>query len=93
LVFPSSAENEAHEDQALRAKWLKANKERLAAVCRVIVGIEPNKALRLLKRTQGLAIAVAFGLKFRITATVEEAEQLAALALYGEILPDDVESP
>jgi hypothetical protein len=93
LVFPDSVENEAHEDQALRARWLKANKERLAAVCRAVVGVEPNKALRLMKRAQGLAIAAAFGLNFRITATVEEAEKLAALALQDEVLPDDVERP
>jgi hypothetical protein len=91
MIFPSSVENEDHEDQKLRAVFLKANKARLAAKCRGIFGIEPNKATRLLKRVQGAAIAAAFGLRFRVVATIEEAERLASLALAGASVPNDAE--
>jgi hypothetical protein len=91
MIFPDSVENETHEDQKLRAIFLKANKTRLAAKCQAIFGVEPNKAKRVLKRAQGAVIAAAFGLRFRIVATLEEAEQLAGLALAGAPVPDDVE--
>jgi hypothetical protein len=91
LIFPDSAENEIHEDQKLRTVFLKANKARLAARCQGIFGVEPNKAKRVLKRAQGVVVATAFGLRFRVVATVEEAERLAALALAGKPVPDDAE--
>lgn len=91
MIFPDSVEDEDHADQKLRTVFLKTNKARLAAKCQGIFGVEQNKAMRLVKRVQGAAIAVAFGLKFRVTASVEEAERLAALALTGEALPDDTE--
>jgi hypothetical protein len=91
MIFPDSVEDEDHEDQKLRALFLKRNKSRLAAKCRGIFSVEPNKAKRLLKRAQGAVIAAAFGLKFRIVATVEDAERLASLALAGDYVPDDPE--
>jgi hypothetical protein len=91
MIFPDSAENEAHEDQKLRTVFLKANKARLAAKCSGIFGVEPNKATRLIKRVQGAALAAAFGLHFRVVATVEEAERLASLSLNGNPPPDDTE--
>lgn len=91
MIFPDSVEDEDHEDQKLRALFLKKNKERLAARCLGIFGVEPNKSKRLLKRAQGAALAAAFGLRFRVVATVEEAERLAGLALAGEPVPDDAE--
>ncbi|MGE3149762.1 MAG: hypothetical protein AB7K04_11910 [Pseudorhodoplanes sp.] len=94
MIFPDSVEDEDHEDhedQKLRTIFLKSNKARLAAKCQGIFGVEPNKTKRLLKRVQGAAIAAAFGLKFRVVATVEEAERLASLALAGNPMPDDAE--
>ncbi|MPZ41038.1 MAG: GntR family transcriptional regulator [Rhizobiales bacterium] len=91
MIFPNSVQDEAHEDQKLRTVFLKANRERLAAKCIGIFGVEPNKATRLLKRVQGAALAAAFGLRFRVVATVEEAERLASLALAGAPVPDDAE--
>ncbi|WP_065753788.1 hypothetical protein [Bradyrhizobium paxllaeri] len=91
MIFPDSVEDETHEDQKLRTVFLKANKTRLAAKCSGIFSVEPNKAKRLLKRVQGAAIAVAFGLRFRVVATTEEAERLASLALAGSPVPDDAE--
>jgi hypothetical protein len=91
LIFLDSAENETHDDQKLRTKWLKANKGRLAEMCRGIFSIEPNKAVRLLKRAQGAVVAAAFGLRLRVVASLEDAEQLAALAVAGAPVPDDTE--
>jgi hypothetical protein len=91
LIFPSSAENETHEDQKLRAVYLKANKARLAAKCEAIFSVEPHKATRILKRAQGAVIAAAFGLRLRVVASVDEAERLASLALAGDAVPDDRE--
>jgi hypothetical protein len=91
MVFPDSVEDETHEDQKLRTVFLKANKERLAAKCQGIFGVEPNKAKRILKRAQGAVIAAAFGLNFRVAATVDEAERLASIALAGAPVPDNAE--
>ncbi|XSC43188.1 hypothetical protein ACF1BQ_034845 [Bradyrhizobium sp. RDT10] len=91
MIFPDSVEDEAHEDQKLRTVFLKANKTRLAAKCQGIFSIEPNKAKGLLKRAQGAVIAAAFGIRFRVVATVEEAERLASLALAGAAVPDATE--
>jgi hypothetical protein len=91
LIFPDSAENETHEDRKLRTVFLKANKVRLAARCQGIFGVEPDRTMRLLKRAQGAAVAAAFGLNFRVVATVEEAERLASLVLAGTSEPDDAE--
>lgn len=92
LIFPDSVENETHEDQRLRTKWLKAHKGRLAQICRGIFGIEPDKAARVLKRAQGAVVAAAFGLNFRVVATVEEAEQLAVSLIRGQSPSDDAQS-
>jgi hypothetical protein len=91
MIFPDSVENETHDDQKLRTVFLKANKARLAAKCQGIFGIEPNKPMRILKRVQGAAIAAAFGLRFRVVATLDEAERLASLALAGAPVPDAAE--
>jgi len=91
LVFPNSAENEPHDDQKMRVVWLKQNKSRLAELCAGIFGVEPNQAARLLKRAQGLVVAPAFGLTFRVAATQEQAEALARLAVAGASVPDDAE--
>ncbi|MDQ8732305.1 hypothetical protein [Bradyrhizobium sp. LHD-71] len=91
MIFPNSVEDEDQADRKLRTVFLKANKARLAAKCSGIFAVEPNKAIRLLKRVQGAAIAATFGLRFRVVATVEEAERLASLALAGAAVPDDAE--
>lgn len=91
LLFPNSAEQEDHEDQKLRALFLKANKARLAERCVGIFSVEPDMETRLAKRAQGKGLAAALGIRFRIAATLEEAERLASLALAGLAVPDDVE--
>jgi hypothetical protein len=88
LIFLDTVEDEAHEDQKLRTVWLKKNKKALAATCRGMVNIEPNKATRMVKRAQGAALAVAFGLTLKFAADRAEAESLARRLLAGEDPPD-----
>jgi hypothetical protein len=91
LVFLDNTEHDSHDDQKLRTLWLKQNKTRLAKLCRGIVGIEPDRAKRLVKRAQGAALAMAFGLTMKIVATRAEAETVARRLLAGETaaVPDD----
>lgn len=91
LIFPDTIENETHEDQKLRTKWLKSNKQALASICRGIFSVEPDKAKRLLKRVQGAVAAKAFGLHLAVVPDVDAAEVLAALVLAGGSLPDAAE--
>lgn len=91
LLLLDSAENETHEDQKQRVLWLKANKGPFAAVCRGVIGVEPDRAQRLLKRAQGAMVALAFGLTFRVVASPAEAEALARRLLAGELPPNEPE--
>lgn len=88
LLFLDTVENEAHEDQKRRTVWLKQNKKALAATCRGIVSIEPDRATRLVNRAQGAALALAFGLKLKIVADAAAADTLAHRLLAGEDPPD-----
>ena len=76
--------------EVLRERF-KRNKKALAAVCRGVVGIEPDRAKRLLKRAQALAITAAFGLRFSIASDRAEAERRARLLLAGGTPADDAE--
>lgn len=89
FVFLDSVESPDHEDQKAQTLWLKKNKKALAAVCRGAVAVEPDRAKRLLKRAQALAATAAFGLRFAVAPSREEAEQRARRLLTGEPLPDD----
>ncbi|WP_026869235.1 hypothetical protein [Inquilinus limosus] len=89
LVFLDTVEDEAQEDRKLRMLWLKQHKKPLATRCRGIVSIEPDKAMRLLKRTQGAALALAFGLTLKIVPGREEAERMARSLLAGAVPADD----
>lgn len=88
LIFLDTLEKEEHDDKKVRAVWIKRNKKDLAALCRGFISIEPDKATRLLKRAQGVAMAAAFGLRLKFTADVAEAEALARRLLAGENAPD-----
>jgi hypothetical protein len=89
FVFLDSIENPTHEDQKTQVQWLKRNKKALAAVCRGAVAVEPDRAKRLLKRAQALAITPAFGLRFSIAPSRAEAERRARLLLAGKTPADD----
>lgn len=88
IVALDSAENPDHEDQKTLIVWVKSNKKELSRLCRGFVSIEPNKAVRLLKRAQGAAMALAFGLRMKVTADLPQAEALARRLLRGENPPD-----
>lgn len=91
FVFLDSVESPAHEDQKAQTLWLKKNKKALAAICRGAVAVEPDRAKRLLKRAQALAVTAAFGLRFAVAPDRQEAERCARRLLAGETLPDDQE--
>ena len=91
FVFLDSAENPAHDDQKAQTKWLKANRKQLKQVCRGFVSIEPDRAKRILKRAQALAITAAFGLRFSIVPDRTEAEAHARRLLAGETVIDEPE--
>lgn len=91
FVLLDSVEHPTHADQKAQTQWFKRNKKALAAVCRGAVAVEPDRAKRLLKRAQALAITAAFGLRFSIAADREEAERRARLLLAGEMPVDDGE--
>jgi hypothetical protein len=87
LVFLDAIENEAHEDRKTRIQWLKANKAALAALCRGLISVEPNRARRLARRAQAAVVSKAFGLRVAVTADGQEAEDLARCLLAGEAPP------
>jgi hypothetical protein len=91
FVLIDGVENPTHADQKAQTQWFKRNKKALAAICRGVVAVEPDRAKRLLKRAQALAITAAFGLKFSIAPGREEAERRARRLLAGETLGDDDE--
>jgi hypothetical protein len=86
LLFPSMATGESAEDFKRRGLWLKANHDRLAQTCRVLVTVEPDDAKRaeiqavLSKRTR------AFGVRQMVAPDVDQAEALCRAAL-AEALP------
>jgi hypothetical protein len=84
IVILDSAENPDHEDQKTLVVWVKSNKKKLSSLCRGLVSIEPDRATRLMKRAQGAAMALAFGLRMKIAADLPQAEALAKCLLSGE---------
>ena len=91
FVLLDGVEYPTHADQKAQTQWFKRNKKALAAVCRGAVAVEPDRAKRLLKRAQALAVTAAFGLRFSIAADRQEAERRARLLLAGEMPIDDGE--
>lgn len=89
IVAIDSAQNPDHEDQKALTLWIKANKKPLSAICKGFISIEPDRAARLLKRAQGAAMAVAFGLRMKVAADLPQAEALARRLLQGEDPPED----
>jgi hypothetical protein len=89
FVLIDGVENPTHADQKAQTQWFRRNEKALAAICRGVVAVEPDRAKRLLKRAQALAITAAFGLKFSIAPDREEAERRARLLLAGGTPIDD----
>lgn len=88
IIALDSAENPDHEDQKTLILWVKAHKKELSRICRGFVSIEPDRATRLLKRAQGAAMALVFGLRLKVTADLPHAEALAKRLLRGEDPPE-----
>jgi hypothetical protein len=84
IIALDSAENPDHDDQKTLMVWVKSHKSELSRLCKGFVSIEPDRAVRLLKRAQGAAIAMAFGLRMKIAADRSQAEALAKRLLKGE---------
>lgn len=91
FVLLDSVEDPTHDDQKAQTRWFKQNKKALAAVCRGVVGVEPDRARRLLKRAQALAVSAAFGLRFSIAPDRMAAERRARQLMAGEAPADDAE--
>jgi hypothetical protein len=89
VVALDSAENPDHEDQKTLVVWAKSNKRELSRLCKGLVSIEPDRATRLLKRAQGAAMTLAFGLRMKVAADRPQAEALAKRLLSGENPPED----
>ncbi|VCU69148.1 hypothetical protein PIGHUM_01208 [Pigmentiphaga humi] len=91
FIFIDSAEHPEHEDQKAQVQWLKANKKTLAQVCKGIVAVEPDRARRVLKRAQALALSAAFGLRMSVAPDLGEARVRAQRLLEGNEIADDEE--
>lgn len=91
LILIDTVENPRHEDQKLQTQWFKKRKRELATVCRGAVLIEPDRAKRILKRAQALAMTAAMNLRFSVVPDRTEAELRARQLLAGGALPDDDE--
>jgi hypothetical protein len=88
ILILSSAENPDHEDQKTLVVWVKSNKKELSRLCKGLVSIEPDRATRLLKRAQGAAMALAFGLRMKVATDLQQAEALAQRLMSGEDPPE-----
>lgn len=77
LVALGGPNDEAHEDRRLRSLWLKKNKARLAALCKVMVVVEPDALKRAALDIQTALAAKAFGVAMRTAASVAQADALA----------------
>ncbi|WP_319517725.1 hypothetical protein [uncultured Martelella sp.] len=53
LLYDAERHDESHEDRKQTVLWFKRNRQAFGRVCRGIVGIEPNKTKRTLKRAHG----------------------------------------
>ncbi|MDQ7250440.1 GntR family transcriptional regulator [Dongia sedimenti] len=77
LLVVGNRGEETQEDKKTKAAWFKVNRERLVAICRGFVCVEPDAGKRVALAAQGLQISKAFGLPFEVTETAAEAEALA----------------
>ncbi|WP_186266952.1 hypothetical protein [Burkholderia gladioli] len=76
IVYRGAVSNESAEDYAQRGQWLVRNREVVARLCRVLLVVEPDEALREQVRLRGRGIAKAFGVPHRAVATAVEAEDI-----------------
>lgn len=77
VVYDQPRLDEAPEDRAKRAVWLKANKVALAKVCKGLVSIDPDDVRRAEIDAMGQIGAKAFGMPHVAVATFDEAIAVA----------------
>jgi hypothetical protein len=75
---------EAHTDRATRSRWLRANKQQLAAHCRGILLIEPDAGLRAERQRPAEAAGKAFGVAMGVVESLTAAQRLAEERLAAE---------
>lgn len=88
LIFLNTVQDQIHDDRKGMMMWLRKNKAELKRLCPVMISIEPDPVIRLAKRTQGLVLSGALGLRFVVVAERGQAEALAQRALGGESVVD-----
>ncbi|MBB3228226.1 2-polyprenyl-6-methoxyphenol hydroxylase-like FAD-dependent oxidoreductase [Luteibacter sp. Sphag1AF] len=69
--------DEQHEDRKERGIWLKRNKDALARCCPGIVSVEPDPIKRQAAKAMAIMAVKAFGIPAHVTATREEACDIA----------------
>ncbi|MGO4711274.1 hypothetical protein [Bradyrhizobium sp. 2TAF24] len=74
LLFDGDRGEESHEDRKQRGQWLKRNKDALQAVCKGMIGIEPEALARTILQARAVITAKAFGIPMEVVATAVEAE-------------------
>ncbi|WP_439258461.1 hypothetical protein [Lonepinella sp. BR2271] len=73
---------ELHEEDKARMMWLKANSQRLNAVCPAIFSPTDDPAQREYKAKQVAGLSAALGVNFQVVESVEEVKaKLAELLL------------
>lgn len=76
-----SAQADTHDDDKARMRWLKENKLRLAAVCKGIISVVPDRERFALVEKQAAGLRAALGIHFVATDS-----QLAAQALAADLI-------
>lgn len=85
VVYPEGSHQEGHEDRKVRGLWLKQNREALAALCRVLVSVEPDVQRRKAMQGQLAGVSKAFGVLQVVAVTEVEALGVARSYLVGRI--------
>lgn len=84
VIYPEGSHQESHEDRKVRGLWLKQNRNELAALCRVLVSVEPDAQKREDAQAQLAGLSKAFGVLQVVAATEVEALELARSYVAGE---------
>lgn len=81
MVFLPGDFREDTSDTRLRALWLKANKARLAKVCRSLVSVEADAGKRAALTAEKAGLERAFGIPRLVAGSVNEAFLVGATSL------------
>ena len=73
----SGPQGHKHDDDKERMLWLKENKARLAAVCKGIISVTPDKERFALAEKQTAGLRAALGIHFAAADSQPSAEALA----------------